>query len=120
MSIRRLVSFPILAVMFAFAIAPAADAAPRYDRVCGLMPGDGAFGYVKAANTSCRHARKVTNRARKKFCRLRNNCMMRSDRTRYRGKVKRNGWRCKVTIGWELSLVRCHKGRMRVLSHSAA
>lgn len=91
--------------------------APHYDRSCGVLPGEG-YGYVdyvRAANTICRRARKVTRKAYKKFCRARSNCAMSADTGLYKGKVRRNGWRCKVTVGWEYIRSKCRRGKMRVL-----
>lgn len=104
-------------------VVPGAGAAPKYDRTCGLLPGDGAFAYVRAANTTCRRAKKVTNMSRKKFCKHHNNCLIdwQSDIYQlYRGRVKRNGWRCKVTVGWEYYRVKCRRGKMRVIARGGA
>ena len=99
---------------------PGASAAPQYDRTCGLLPGDGAFSYVRVANTTCRHGWKVVRKARKKFCKARNDCVMKSDTDFYRGQVRRNGWRCKVAVGWEYFRAKCRRGNVRVVSMAGA
>lgn len=123
MSLRKLVVAAALATTLSLSLAPGAGAVPNYDRTCGLLPGDGGFGYVRAANTTCRHAWKVTRKSQKKFCKQHNDCMIDWETNiekLYKGKVKRNGWRCKVTVGWEYSRTKCHKRNMRVISRSGA
>ena len=34
--------------------------------------------------------------------------------------IRRNGWKCKVTIAWEYARVKCRKGEMRVISIGGA
>lgn len=110
-------------VFLGLALAPAAHAGARYDITCGILPGDGAYSYVRASNTTCQKGRKATSKARKKFCKARDNCSI--DQTGdfsdiYRGTVRRNGWKCKVAVGWEYSRVKCRKGNMRVLAQAAS
>ena len=119
----KLASVTALMIAFSLTFAGGAAAAPNYDRTCGLLPGDGGFGYVRAANTTCRHAWKVTRKSRTKFCNWHHECRinwMNNIEKLYKGKVKRNGWRCKVTVGWEYSRVKCRKGSMRVISRAGA
>ncbi len=94
---------------------PGSTAAPQFDRACGIPPGDGYVKWVRVANMTCRHGIKVSYKARKKFCEARNDCSMRKDTDFYRGSVKRNGWRCKVAVGWEYFRAKCRKGNMRVI-----
>lgn len=119
----RVLVAAVLAVVLGLVASPGASAAPNYDRTCGLLPGNGGFGYVRAANTTCRHVKKVTNKSRKKFCKRHNDCFIDWESNiykLYKGKVRRNGWRCKVTVGWEYQRVKCRKGKMRVISRGGA
>jgi len=101
-------------------LAGSSEAAPRYDRTCGLLPGQGGFSFVRAKNTTCPRARRVTRKALKKFCRSHGRCAMYSDTDFYRGKVRWNGWRCKAAEGWEYIRVKCRRGGMRVIWMAAA
>lgn len=104
------------ALLFSFGAGEAQ--AIQYDRSCGTLPGDGAFNYVRAKNTTCTRAWKTTRQSWKKFCSTRNRCFINpyGDITKvYRGSVRRNGWRCKVSDGWELIRVKCRKGQRFVI-----
>jgi len=101
-------------------LAGSSQAAPHYDQTCGMLPGQGAFSFVRAKNTTCPRARRVTRKALKKFCRSHGRCLMDSANDFYRGKVRWNGWRCKVADGWEYIRVKCRRGRMRVIWMAAA
>jgi hypothetical protein len=103
----------------AFAVPGQAGAA-GYDQTCGILPGDGYFSYVRVANMSCRHGKKVAFKARKKFCNARRDCFMRTDTKIYRGEVRRNGWKCKVTVGWEYLRVKCRRGNERTIYRGGA
>ena len=104
----------IVALFAMFLVPQQADAA-GYDRTCGITPNDGMgyVSYVRVANMSCRHGKKVAYKARKKFCNMHNDCYMRSDLSSYRGTVRRNGWKCKVTVQYESFRGKCRKGNMR-------
>jgi hypothetical protein len=104
-------------------IAPNASAAPNYDRTCGLLPGDGGYGFVRAKNATCQRAWKVTRKANREFCRQNNDCYINWETNIeyvYRGTIRWNGWRCKVTNGWELYRVKCRKGQRFVLGRGGA
>jgi hypothetical protein len=121
--IRRVALLLGLALVGSALITPSAGAAPNYDRTCGLLPGDGAFGFVRAKDTTCRRAWKVTRKATRKFCRQNNDCLIDWETNIeqiYRGTLKWNGWRCKVTYGWELIRTKCRKGKRIVIWRAAA
>jgi len=95
----------------------------NYDRTCGLLPGDGAYGYIRVKNISCGAGKRVAFRSRKKFCSSRNGCLIDPsvDITAIiRGKVKRNGWKCKVAVGWEYDRIKCRKGKKLLIWRAAA
>ena len=61
---------------------------------------------------------KVTRKATRKFCRQKNDCLIDWETNIeqvYRGTVKWNGLRCKVTYGWELIRAKCRKGQRIVI-----
>ena len=96
-------------------IAPTASASPHYDDSCGVAPGSGYVNYVRVANMSCRHGKKVALKSKKKFCREHNGCPFKSDLDFYKGTVHRNGWRCKVALGYEYLRAKCRKGNQRLV-----
>jgi hypothetical protein len=94
-------------------------------RTCGLLPGDGGYSYVRTRGVTCRIGGRVSRKARKKFCSRRNSCSFApytpSSITRtYRGRVKRNGWKCSVVVKWEFSRVICRKKGMRIRAEGGA
>lgn len=101
-------------------LVPSASGSPNYDRTCGVLPGNGYVNYVRVANLSCRQGIKVAHRARRKFCARHNGCPFNSDLQSYRGAVSRNGWKCKVTLGYEYERVKCRKGSRRLIHIAGA
>lgn len=100
---------------------------PRPDRpevrTCGILPGDGAYRYIKTRNVGCRTGMRVAYRARRKFCARHNRCLINPPTpiaTVYKGRIRYNGWTCRVKDGWELTFVRCRKRDMRFILRSAA
>jgi len=89
-------------------------------RTCGILPGDGAYSFVKTRGVSCRAGYGVANRARKRFCAPRSGCRLRRPGPVFKGKVRYAGWTCRVKQGWELNLVDCRKGGKRIFRKSAA
>ena len=92
-------------------------------RVCGLLPGDGAYSYVETRGVTCRAGKLIAHRARKRFCAARNDCLITPPApitTVYKGSVRYNGWSCRVKDGWELLVVRCRKGDMRLVQKAGA
>ena len=123
MLIQRVVLLVGLVIIGPALMVPSAGAAPNYDRTCGLLPGDGGFGFVRAKNTTCQRAWKVTRKATQKFCRQNNACFIDWETNIeqvYRGTVKWNGWRCKVTYGWELIRAKCRKSQRMVIWRAGA
>jgi hypothetical protein len=102
----------------------AGPAAPRLvRRTCGLLPGEGAFSYVKTVGIRCRAAKRIAHGARRRFCARHHGCRVPQPPPigfRYRGKVVHRGWTCRVSEGWEFLLVRCRKGDMRIHQEAAA
>jgi hypothetical protein len=95
------------------------------ERTCGLLPGDGAYGYVKTRGVTCRTGWRVSRKARKKFCANRNGCSFApytpdSIQRTYRGGVKRNGWRCSGVVKWEFSRFICRKGERFIRAEGGA
>jgi hypothetical protein len=123
MRLRKLILTIGFALIGSLVTTPSASAAPNYDRTCGVLPGDGYFGFVRAKDTTCRRAWKVTRKASRKFCNLNNDCVIDQESgisQRYRGTVWWNGWRCKVMNGWEIYRVKCRKGNRFVLARGGA
>lgn len=118
---RGAVTLALMAVMVGVATAPA-HAAP-IPRLCGLLPGDGAYSYIKTRGVTCRSGRKIANRARKRFCARHNRCRLGPPfpiSKTYKGWTRYRGWRCHVKQGWELSVIRCQRGKQRIFEKAAA
>ena len=82
-------------------------------RVCGMLPGNGAYGYTKTRGTSCAKGTRLTGKARRKFCRTHNRCATGPPypwQKTYRGKTSVAGWRCQVMVRYERSRVYCRRG----------
>ncbi len=121
--LRRCLLLLVLACALLVGANPSTAAAARYDQTCGTLPGMGGYGYVKVANMTCRHGKKVTNKARKKFCKRHDGCAVDWNaevQQLYKGTVFRNGWRCKVAVGLEYYRTKCRKGKRRVLASGGA
>lgn len=105
------------ALLIGFSAVPDRAMAIRYDQSCGRYPPTSPFSFVRAKGTNCGVARKATRKAWRKFCSSRNGCKIDRPDLSYvfRGKVKRNGWRCRVFAGWETRRVQCRKGQRVVL-----
>lgn len=102
---------------------PGSKRKPQKQRTCGVLPGDGAYSYIQTWGIRCAPAYRIAFRARKRFCKRRNDCLNNppvSISHVYRGKVRYRGWSCKVTDGWELTRVHCRKRKMRLIYRSAA
>lgn len=115
---KRVFCLALVCLVGGLVAVPAASATPRYDQTCGLLPGEGGFSYVKVANMNCRAGKRVTNMARKKFCRMNNDCAIDWEsniQQVHRGTVRIGGWRCKVAVGWESLRSKCRKGKRRAI-----
>jgi len=111
-----------LALLALLCLSSAASAKPIV-RTCGLMPGEGAYSYIKTRGVTCRTGGKVTFRARRRFCVRHNDCMIQPPlpiSTIFKGKVRYNGWRCQVRDGWESLSVSCWRGKMRIVRKAGA
>lgn len=109
-----------LLVLSAFASAASAGGDGSDKRKCGVLPGEGFYNYVKVRNVSCREARKVGNKAGRKFCAHSNRCSTMPTDDPVKGHVNARGWHCKVKVGYESYQARCRKGDMRFLQRSGA
>lgn len=105
--------------------ANTADAKP-IARTCGILPGDGAYYFVKTRGVTCRDAKRIAYRASRRFCARRNSCRQPQRppigvSKIFRGKIRYRGWNCRVKNGWELSVVDCRRGAVqRIFQKSAA
>jgi len=115
--------FTFCSLLAAIALsAPISHAAPL-SRTCGLLPGEGAYSYIKTRGVTCRTGRRVAFRARRRFCAQHNSCRLGPPfpiSKQYRGQVGYRGWSCRVTQGWELSVVSCQSGDRQIFEKSAA
>ncbi len=109
-----------LLVLAVVASAASAGGGGPDKRKCGVLPGEGFYNYVKVRNVSCREARKVGNKAGRKFCAHSNRCATMPTDDPVKGRVNARGWRCKVKVGYESYQARCRKGDMRFLQRSGA
>lgn len=119
-SLASLLIALLAASIVALALAPSEGRAGSGDkRTCGTLPGEGAFGYVKTKNVSCRDARKVASKAARKFC-SDGRCDGAPDAPVEEGTVRPNGWDCAVKVGYEYYKARCSKGNAKFLYESGA
>ncbi len=102
------------------AFSPGASATPQYDYGCGVKPGSGYVNYIRVANMTCRHGKKVSRKVVKKFCAEHNGCSFETDLGFYKGTTYRNGWRCKVAVGYEYYRAKCRRGKMRFVHMTGA
>jgi hypothetical protein len=100
-----------------------AQAAPVY-RFCGpLPPGQGAFSYTNTRGVTCRVGARVAYRAVRRFCSRPGKCSYGPDTSplrTYRGRVRYGAWRCRVKVGYELTVADCHSASRRIFHKSAA
>ena len=111
----------ILTGLLLLAAASPASGAP-VKRTCGLLPGDGAFSYIKTTGVKCRDGHKIARRAREKFCSTRSDCEIgpTAIETSYRGEVRYRGWSCRVKVAYESASTRCEKGSKEIFRASGA
>lgn len=111
-----------LLVLVGFGLAAEAGAKP-IKRTCGLLPGEGAYNYIKTQGVECRAGGKIAFRARMKFCNRHNDCLSQgaTATTRvYKGRVRYRGWSCRVKVGWEDLYTRCSKGNRWIMKAAAS
>lgn len=89
-------------------------------RVCGRLPGSGAYKYISTKGISCRKGIRLTSQARKQVCRPRNNCRSSKKSRTFRGTTRVSGWRCEVTVRYESSRVLCQRGIKYALKAAAS
>lgn len=120
---RLAVVATFVAALVAMAMLAPVAGANQVTRTCGLLPGDGAYSYVKSRGVKCRTAGKIAFRARRRFCARRHDCLLQGSVATthvYRGRIGYRGWSCRIKVGWELLSVRCAKGNRWLLRKAAS
>jgi hypothetical protein len=117
MNAKRLLTGSL--ALAALALAAFAPSASADSRTCGLLPGDGAYSYVKTHDISCRKARHVGNKAGRRFCRA-DGCDALPNEKPDEGTVRVGPWKCKMKVGWEAYQARCRNGDKSFLQRSGA
>lgn len=117
-------SISILALLAVGALLLAARASPgtigQKGEVCGTLPGEGAYSYVKVWNIGCARARNVATTAYERFCEPPETCSIDPVGEFVRGQVSFRGWSCGLKLGYEFSRVRCERPGKRLVQESAA
>jgi hypothetical protein len=103
-------------------LVPLGSAAERSKAqdVCGVLPDEGAYSYVKVWNISCKRARKVAGNAYDRFCEPIDRCATDPQGGYVTGKVRFHGWKCDLKLAYEFSRVRCEKSGKRLVQESGA
>lgn len=112
----------VIALMGA-ADAGASVATPMQPRVqaCGLLPGEGAYSYVRVWNVGCAKANKVAKKALDRFCEPLEKCFGGSPSADpVKGHTPVHAWRCKLKFAWEFSRIRCEAPHKRFVQASGA
>jgi len=120
---RKALAIGVALAMIGAISAPAASADQGTRRTCGTLPGDGAYSYIKTVGIRCAPAKRIAFRARKRFCKSHNECMIVPPTpisTIFKGRVRYHTWSCHVKDGWELLVVSCRKRDMRFSYRTAA
>lgn len=123
MQTRRLFTLGVLALTLAAfgLVATGAQAkGPNGKQVCGTLPGEGYYSYIKARNVSCKIAKKVTRRAADEFCANASNCDAPPTGPVDEGKVTAKGWKCEMKVGYEFFQAKCERGNQKFKAESAA
>ena len=118
---RFVTALTALAALAAIAAAPASSAGPGPSKaeICGILPGEGAYSYIKVWNIGCARGRKVAGNAYDRFCEPPERCATDVGEI-VKGSVRFNGWTCKVKLGYEFSRQQCAKPGKRLTQESAA
>jgi hypothetical protein len=98
-------------------------AAPAHPRAqtCGLLPGEGAYNYVRVWNVGCAKANKVAKKAFQRFCDPRSKCFKGDPiADPVRGHARVHAWRCNLKFAWEFSRIRCEAPHKRFVQASGA
>lgn len=92
-----------------------------FDEMCGIPPGDGAFGYTRVSGIDCQTGEAIAGDARRAFCAERNDCLMETDSSDpYVGQIDHDGWDCQVETGWEMVKVACEQGAAVIVLESGS
>ncbi len=97
--------------------------APAHQRAqtCGLLPGEGAYNYVKVWNVGCAKANKVAKKAFHRFCDPVEECFSGDPNADpVRGRTHVNNWKCKLKFAWEFSRTVCEAPHKRFVQASGA
>jgi hypothetical protein len=109
-----------LALLTGMSTAASSSAATSKVETCGLLPGEGAFNYVKVWNMRCGKARKVADQVLEDFCGPQfQRCSVDVEDV-IRGRERYRDWRCGVTVAWEFVRVRCERNGKRFVQASGA
>lgn len=103
--------------------ASASVAAPLVPRAqtCGLLPGEGAYSYVRVWNVGCAKANKVAKKALARFCDPLEKCFGGAPTASpVKGHAHVHAWRCKLKFAWEFSRIRCEAPHKRFVQASGA
>jgi hypothetical protein len=98
-----------------------AEPAHQRAQTCGLLPGDGAYNYVKVWNVGCAKANKVARKAFKRFCDPVEECFSGDPNADpVKGHTRVHAWRCKLKFAWEFSRTRCEAPHKRFVQAGGA
>ena len=86
----------------------------------GILPGEGAYSYVKVWNVGCAMAEKVARKVSEQFCGPRFEKCDAEVGEFIRGHEDYRNWDCAVKNGWEFHRVRCEAPHKRFVQESAA
>jgi hypothetical protein len=89
-------------------------------QTCGVLPGDGAYSYVKVWNVGCAKAKKVAGKVSDQFCGPRFQKCDTEVGEFIRGHEDYRKWDCGLKTGWEFHRVRCEAPHKRFVQESAA
>ena len=122
---RRLLASTAAASILVVAVCtgPASGTAPSDDgkvQTCGILPGEGAYSYVKVWNVGCAKAEKVARKVSEQFCGPRFEKCDAEVGEFIRGHEDYRNWDCAVKNGWEFHRVRCEAPHKRFVQESAA
>jgi hypothetical protein len=110
-----------IAVSLGGALAESATRTQLRAQTCGILPGDGAYNYVRVWNVGCAKAKHVGNKAFKRFCHPVQECFKDDPNADpVKGQVHVHAWRCKLKCAWEFSRIRCEAPHKRFVQASGA
>ena len=110
-----------LAVMMVQAKPLEAAEARAPDRTCGVLPGDGYYNYVKVWGMSCPDARRISEKAGRKFCGPPYKHCNGQPGEFDTGRVRVGYYQCEMRVGVDFYRARCGSdGAGRFVHESAA